>query len=103
MTIEKVYYDSTQTSVHGKDLAEAVDLIIRGRAQLDRVYVTMDLASATGGTPTALQGAPFGANATGGNGAKMWEATNTIKTLLDGDDAGGLKLALAALNNGALG
>lgn len=56
MAIEKVAYDSSSVSVHGKDLHEAVDLLTRGRAKLNRVHKAMDLASNAGTAPTTLQG-----------------------------------------------
>jgi len=85
-------------SVHGKLLAEAINALIRGRETLDRVIAAADVASNAGTDTTALEGGDFGAAI--GEGQAYWDMSRSIKTLLDGDDPGGLATFMSSLDNG---
>ena len=85
-------------SVHGKLLAESINALIRGRETLDRVIAAADVASNAGTNTQALEGGDFGAAI--GEGQAYWDTSRSIKTLLDGDDAGGLAQFLSSLDNG---
>jgi hypothetical protein len=92
----RVTYDSA--TVHGKLMAEAIASIITGRATLDRVIAAADVASNAGTDTAQLEGGEFGAAI--GEGQAYWDTSRSIKSLLDGDDSGGLAQFLSSLDNG---
>lgn len=92
----RISYDTETTQ--GKILAEAIDHLIKGRAALARWHAAADVASNAGSSGAALEGGDFGAPA--GEGDDLWTLAASIKSLLDGDDAGGLATFLASLDMG---
>lgn len=92
----RLTYDSATT--HGRLLAEAVNHLITGREILARVVKAADIASNAGTDPAKLEGGAFGAGS--GEGANYWTLMASVKALLDGDDAGGLAIFLASMDNG---
>lgn len=100
MPIERSEYDASKPI--GGLVASAIDDLKRGRDKLNRAYAAMDVATGTGTDTTVLVGGNFGAADTAA-AADMWDNVLGVKTLLDADDAGGLTLYLASLDQGASG
>ncbi|MBN8995934.1 MAG: hypothetical protein J0H94_11975 [Rhizobiales bacterium] len=94
----RVDYDAGK--VFGALLAESIDHIVKGRGGLKRWYDAADVATSTGGPRdfTKIENDAFGVS--GGQGETVWNAVVSIKTLLDGQDAGGLATFTASLDNG---
>lgn len=88
-----------KTTTIGKQAARAAELFLEARALINTVHGAANQATDAGTDTTKLTGAPFG-GLTNADSAKYWTAINTIKTLLDGDDAGGIMAAANSLYNG---
>lgn len=98
MAVTRVPYTSDNTAPGGMLLADAINDLIQGREKLLRWYNAAVEATDAGTTKANLEGGHFGAAA--GKGDEMWDQAVSIKTLIDGDDAGGLRAFLASLDNG---
>jgi len=100
MAITYASYDTSKPN--GGTLAQAVDYLRRGRDLLNRAYAAANAATDAGSDTTKLVDGDFGAT-DNTNAQRMWDQMSTIKTLLDGDDAGGLSAAVGSLDKGLSG
>ncbi len=100
MSVTYAKYDASKP--HGATLARAADLLRRGRDEMNRAMAAIEAATDAGTTKDNLIGGDFGA-LDSANAALMWTAAVSVKTLLDGDDAGGLSLYLSSLDKGVPG
>ena len=97
MAVTYAQYDTSKPN--GGTLAKAVDYLRRGRDLLNRAHAAANQATDAGSTTANLVGGDFGA-LDNTNAQRMWDNLNTIKTLLDGDDAGGLNSSIGSLDKG---
>lgn len=97
MAVTYVKFDASKPI--GAVLAESADKLREGRDLLNRAMAAINAATDAGTTKDNLIGGDFGAlDST--NAALMWTAAVSVKTLLDGDDAGGLDMYVASLDKG---
>jgi hypothetical protein len=100
MSVTYVKFDASKPI--GALLASAADKLIQGRDELNRAMEAINAATDAGTTKDNLINGDFGA-LDSANAALMWTAAVSVKTLLDGDDAGGLSLYLSSLDKGVSG
>lgn len=97
MSVTYAHYDASKPI--GALLASAADKIRQGRNDLNRAMAAINSATDAGTTKDNLIGGDFGA-IDSANAALLWTASVSVKTLLDGDDSGGLDLYLSSLDKG---
>lgn len=83
-------------------VTEAVYMLTTGRSMLNAAHAAMNSQTDAGSDTTKLTLGSFG-GLTNGDSAKYWTAVNSIKSLLDADDAGGLALYLSSVYYGKPG
>lgn len=98
MAVTYSKYDAS-TPIGGK-VAKGVDLFLQGYALIKQAHEAANAATDAGTTKNNLIAGDFGA-VDSADAILMWNALNTVVTLVDGDAAGGLfTLGLGSLDKG---
>lgn len=97
MAITYARYDTSAPV--GATISQAAYHPDLGRALLNTAHASCNAATNAGSDTTKLTGGAFG-GLDDANSALLWTALNSVKTLLDGDDAGGLALYMSSIYAG---